>query len=48
MTDLWLVDALRDMRRIVALPDSEAYAQLEAWLDRWQLAEETPTIGDRL
>jgi hypothetical protein len=46
--DPWLVDALRDMRKIAALPDSEAYGELEAWLDRWQLAQEEPTMGDLL
>jgi hypothetical protein len=49
MTDPWLVDALRDMRKIAALADSEAYPALQDWLDRWQLAEEGgPTMGDLL
>ena len=49
MTDLCLVDPLRDMRNIAAMCDSEVYPALEAWLDRWQLAEEGgPTMGDLL
>jgi hypothetical protein len=48
MTDPWLMDALRDMRRITALRDNEAYPALEAWLDRWQLAQGLPTMGDLL
>jgi hypothetical protein len=49
VTDLCLVDPLRDMRNIAAMCDSEAYPALEAWLDRPQLAEEVGlTLGDLL
>ena len=45
----WLVDALREIRRIALLSDSEAYPALQAYLDRRQTdPEDGPTMGDLL